>query len=218
MKNCHFKNIKYNIIRLGFLILIFGFGFFIMDSVNKESNQKIEIENLNHKSENEIRVQKIETENTIQETKIEYDNLDNSKVDTLEEIETKNVDSVPFFEIEDWERQEIINIVAGESEGESFEGKMAVAQCIRDSMIYENCRVDGVKWKFDGYNSELKNYNQEMYNECVEAVSQVFDDGDNVSYEPLLWFYNPNVVDSKWHQTQKFVGTFGSHHFYTAWE
>ena len=207
-----------NIIRLGFLILIFGLGFFIMDSVNKESNQKIEIENLNYKSKNEIQVQKIETENTIQETKIEYDNLDNSKVDTLEEIEMKNVDSVPFFEIEDWERQEIINIVAGESEGEPYEGKMAVAQCIRDSMVYENCRVDGIKWKFDGYNSELKNYNQEMYNECVEVVSRVFDDGDNVSYELLLWFYDRNVMYSSFHEGQKYVGDWGQHSFFTIKE
>ncbi len=108
------------------------------------------------------------------------------------------------------------SIVAGEAKGEPYEGKLAVAQCIYDSMIYESTDVNGIKFKFDGWEPSLENSNPELWAECMQAVDDVFNQGIRVSDEPLLWFYNRNKMYSSFHESQTHVKTIGSHSFFTA--
>lgn len=147
-----------------------------------------------------------QSESIVTPTKIEYE--DKVAIDTGLE------DDVPFFKITDAERQTLISIVAGEAEGESFKGKMAVAQCLLDSIDYEKNTVAGIRWKFDGYNPDLENTNPEVWAECEEAVSRVFDDGDTITHDLILWYYNPDVCYSGFHESQTYLMTIGSHRFF----
>lgn len=77
-------------------------------------------------------------------------------------------------------------LVMGEAGGESWEGKIAVAQCILSA-----CERDGIEptqvrkaYKYDGWNT--------AYTEEVEkAVTAVFKDGERVCDEDIIFFYAP---------------------------
>lgn len=47
-----------------------------------------------------------------------------------------------------------------------------------------------------------------------DAVAAVFDAGDTVTTEPILFFYAPRRTVSKWHESQRFVIEIGGHRFF----
>lgn len=47
-----------------------------------------------------------------------------------------------------------------------------------------------------------------------DAVAAVFDRGETVVDEPVLYFYNPAIVESEWHESQIFVIEVGGHRFF----
>ena len=47
-----------------------------------------------------------------------------------------------------------------------------------------------------------------------DAVAAVFDRGETVVDEPVLYFYNPAIVESEWHESQSFVIEVGGHRFF----
>ena len=51
--------------------------------------------------------------------------------------------------------------------------------------------------------------------QCVkDAVAAVFDRGETVVDEPILYFYNPALVTSDFHESQIFVIEEGGHRFF----
>lgn len=47
-----------------------------------------------------------------------------------------------------------------------------------------------------------------------DAVAAVFDQGETVVDEPILYFYNPALVTSDFHESQIFVIEEGGHRFF----
>ena len=47
-----------------------------------------------------------------------------------------------------------------------------------------------------------------------DAVAAVFDRGETVVDEPILYFYNPALVTSDFHESQIFVIEEGGHRFF----
>ena len=105
----------------------------------------------------------------------------------------------------------VCGIVMREAEGESYEGKMAVAQCILNQCEYENTRPAGVAWKFA---SPCESWSGEV----LEAVTAVFHEGQTVTTENILWFYAPAKSAGTFHNTQRFVMEIGGHRFYAEAE
>ena len=145
----------------------------------------------------------------------------NEDFDDENEIQILNLTMVeysrpPFFNLTEAERKTIQYIVAGETKGESMEGKMAVAQCILNGMVKSNWSAERVRieYKYSGWDDELENANPEAWAEVVEAVSRVFDDGELISDKPILYFYAPNVVSSSWHESLNHAVTIGGHKFF----
>ena len=122
----------------------------------------------------------------------------------------------PFFNLTEAERKTIQYIVAGETKGESMEGKMAVAQCILNGMVKSNWSAERVRieYQYSGWDDELENMNPEAWAEVVEAVSRVFDDGELISDKPILYFYAPKRVSSDWHESLNHAVTIGGHKFF----
>ena len=145
----------------------------------------------------------------------------NEDFDDENEIQILNLTMVeysrpPFFNLTEAERKTIQYIVAGETKGESMEGKMAVAQCILNGMVKSNWSAERVRieYQYSGWDDELENMNPEAWAEVVEAVSRVFDDGELISDKPILYFYAPNVVSSSWHESLNHAVTIGGHKFF----
>ena len=128
-----------------------------------------------------------------------------------EEVEVE-VESEPVFFLSDYQRNIAECIVAGESIGESYDGQMAVAQCLLNACLKDGLQPSDVrkKYKYSGWHDNPTD-------SVKQAVSAVFDDGHKVTDEFILYFYAPKYVKSKWHETQKFVTEIGGHRFFAEW-
>lgn len=142
----------------------------------------------------------IETKRTIE---IEMD----KGVDTNQAI--KPVRDEVIFYLTDYERWVVECVVMGESGGELYEGQVLVAQCILNACLKDNIQPSKVrkKYKYSGWN---ENPTKSVKN----AVSAVFDLGEKIVDEPILYFYAPSLCKSKWHETQIFIIEFGGHRFF----
>lgn len=130
-----------------------------------------------------------------------------------EAVEEPFEEKEPFFYISDDERYTIACIIAGESGNYSMDLKMAVAQTIYTAMQFVDCRVDGIISRYDGYwdGSSVPN---DIWQECLEAVERVFDNGELVTEEPIEFFYNPAYCYSNWHETLTYVTTIDGCRFF----
>lgn len=133
--------------------------------------------------------------------------------DVVEEQENPVEEKEPFFYISDDERYTIACIIAGESGNYSMELKMAVAQTIYTAMQLEDCRVEGVIARYDGY-WDGSSVPDDIWQECLDAVERVFDNGELVTEESIEFFYNPVYCDSAWHETLTYVTTIDGCRFF----
>ena len=128
---------------------------------------------------------------------------------------TKNEPTEPtttptaFFPLTEEQRDLVEQVVSAEARGEPYEGQVAVAQCLliacwRDKLTPEEALV---KYKYTTARVEPT--------ESVKAaVSAVFDRGEGVTTEPILYFYNPALVTSEFHESQIFVMEIANHKFF----
>lgn len=117
------------------------------------------------------------------------------------------------YELTDAERSVVESVVMAESGGESYEGQMAVAQCILHGSEELGIRPDATVIEFQ-YTP-----NRPTPSESVkEAVAAVFDRGEVAVEDTILWFYAPaGVAGTPWHESQRYVCTIGGHRFFAKW-
>lgn len=109
----------------------------------------------------------------------------------------------------DAERDVVERVVMAEAGGESFEGQMLVAQCILNAA--EKRGVDPSEAVvLYSYTKSRPDPTQRV----KDAVAAVFDRGETVVDEPILYFYNPALVTSDFHESQIFVIEEGGHRFF----
>lgn len=128
---------------------------------------------------------------------------------TAEKANTSEKDDTPFFMLNNEERRIAECIVMGEAGGESYKGQMLVAQCLLNACLEDGLQPSEVRtaYKYSGWN--------EHPSESVKkAVSAVFDLGEQVTDEPVKYFYAPKHCNSSWHETQTFVIEVGGHRFF----
>ena len=107
------------------------------------------------------------------------------------------------------ERDTVERVVMAEAGGESFEGQMLVAQCILNAA--EKRGVDPSEAVvLYSYTKSRPDPTQRV----KDAVAAVFDRGETVVDEPILYFYNPTLVTSDFHESQIFVIEEGGHRFF----
>ena len=121
-------------------------------------------------------------------------------------------DVLALFEVlkaMDDERDVVERVVMAEAGGESFEGQMLVAQCILNAA--EKRGVDPSEAVvLYSYTKSRPDPTQRV----KDAVAAVFDRGETVVDEPILYFYNPALVTSDFHESQIFVIEEGGHRFF----
>lgn len=196
-------------IQIQILICILWTTFLILNFELENQNQ-----NLNLKMDKAFMINDIichiDSKNDY-ESKLAINKTSSSILDEMSNPQNLN----PFFDLTNQEKYILTCIVAGEAEGEDYEGKLAVAQCLLDSIVYENCDPIDIKWKFDGYNSKLEKTNPILWKECSDAITEIFDYGNRICNDLILWFYNRNIMYSTFHESQKFLFTIGNHSFFT---
>ena len=101
------------------------------------------------------------------------------------------------YPLTDAERDVVERVVMAEAGGESFEGQMLVAQPSEAVVLYS-------------YTKSRPDPTQRV----KDAVAAVFDRGETVVDEPILYFYNPALVTSDFHVSQIFVIEEGGHRFF----
>lgn len=135
-------------------------------------------------------------------------------VQTIESTPEPSPSEIPHldpYSLTEDERAVVEAVVAAEARGEGFKGMCLVAQCIRNTAEATGSRPDYVALEPDQYASP-DYYNAE---EASEAVAAVFDEGYQVTDEPIRYFYAPALCESPWHeQTLEHVLTHGGHRFF----
>lgn len=133
---------------------------------------------------------------------------DTGKSETSREPESSE-EPVAFYELTDEERELIEWILSSECRGEPYDGQRAVAQCLLNACLKDNIRPDEALRKYRYTKTKT-----EPTASIKRAVAAVFDDGDFVTDEPILYFYNPDIVDSTFHESQVHVMTIQNHKFF----
>lgn len=113
------------------------------------------------------------------------------------------------YELTAEERDLVERVVMAEAGGESYEGKMAVAQCILNA-----CERDGKRPCEIVIDYQYSTDRPEPTDEVRTAVSAVFDKGETVTEAKILFFYAPSRVSSEFHESQTYVMTVGGHRFF----
>lgn len=123
--------------------------------------------------------------------------------------EWKTLGEFKITALSEKERRVVECTVMGEAGAETYAGKMLVAQCIKNACEKDDLKPSEVivRYKYSGWNDDPTE-------ETKEAVKAVFDNGETVTEEKILYFYSPKHCRSKWHETQKYVLTEGGHRFF----
>ena len=133
--------------------------------------------------------------------KISGDNVENRKAVYIEE-------SPIDYPITEDDRETLEHIVEGEAGGESYDGKLWVATCLRNAMEKDDLSAEQVRISY-----QYAGWGETVSDDTKKAVSRVFDFGDT-THDSVLWFYAPEWCESEWHESQQFVAEIGGHRFF----
>lgn len=116
---------------------------------------------------------------------------------------------MPRYELSDAERDVVERVVMAEAGGEPYEGQMLVAQCILNAAEKTGTAPSKAVVTYS-YCKARPNPTQSV----KDAVAAVFDRGETVVDELILYFYNPARTSKRWHESQIFVVEVGGHRFF----
>lgn len=135
------------------------------------------------------------------------------------EKETKSKSEI---ELSDHDRRIAECVVAGEVGDEPYDAMVAVAQCLYNAMIKDNWAIEKVRvnYQYAGWKniSTLEQESKTAADNVRQAVSQIFDDGNFITDEQILYFYAPVYGRSDWHESQKFFFEIGGTKFFALWD
>lgn len=114
------------------------------------------------------------------------------------------------YELSAAERDVIERVVMAEAGGEGYEGQKLIAKCILNSAEKLNILPSEVVVVL-----QYTKARPEPSDEVRQAVSAVFDIGERVIDDLIMYFYNPDKCESVWHETQIFVVEHGGHRFFS---
>ena len=107
------------------------------------------------------------------------------------------------------ERTLIERVVMGESGNQGTTGEMLVAQCILNA-----CEKDGIRPAEAVKKYQYAGYCEAVTDEVKDAVANVFDAGETITDEPILYFYAFKTTKSAWHESQTLVIEHKDHRFF----
>lgn len=201
------------------LILLFATTLFIYTQLAALQYKAGEVEAL-HKTIASLEAQNVQLTSTIEAQKQKITELTKELHEaqkTTEAQQTKPPETQktsrsadrPRYNLTDAERDLVERVVMAESGGESYKGQMLVAQCILNA-----CEIDGIRPAEVIRKYVYAKARPEPSDSVKRAVSAVFDEGEQVTDEPIVYFYAPALVRSEFHESQIFAIEEGGHKFF----
>ena len=127
---------------------------------------------------------------------------------------TETEPAPPRYELFDGERDLVERVVMAEAGNQPYCGIMAVAQC-----LLNDCERSGIRPAEAVLEYQYTTNRVEPSEAVCEAVRAVFDRGEVVTEETILWFYAPARVDgTPWHESQRHVLTINDYKFFAEKE
>ena len=114
----------------------------------------------------------------------------------------------------DEDRDLLERLCYGEFGGGGFVGASLIAQSVKDAMAYEGfTNVQQVinSYKYTGSTNIGKN------EACRQAVRYVFDENHDAVQHRIMYMYNPYMVSSQFHESQKFILSYENVRFFDKW-
>ena len=113
----------------------------------------------------------------------------------------------------DEDRDLLERLCMGEFGSGGFIGAALIAQSVKDAMCFdgyptvasviENCHYTG---------STKIGTNQE----CIQAVSYIFDENKDAVQHRIMYMYNPDMVQSAFHESQNYILTYQTVRFFDS--
>jgi spore germination cell wall hydrolase CwlJ-like protein len=119
------------------------------------------------------------------------------------------IEPTVYYELTTEERDLVERVVMAESGGEAQVGQKAIAQCILNACIKHGIRPTEAIKRLQ-YTSNRPNPTESV----KEAVDAIFDHGEKIFDDDVLYFYAPALCNSAWHESQTYVTTIGCHRFF----
>lgn len=114
----------------------------------------------------------------------------------------------------DEDRDLLERLCMGEFGSGGFVGASLIAQAVKNAMC------------FDGYTSVASVIKDCKYtgrtdlepnDECVQAVEYIFDENHDAVQHRIMYMYNPNLVQSAFHESQNYILTYQEVRFFDRW-
>lgn len=116
-----------------------------------------------------------------------------------------------IVQLTDEDRDVLGRLVMGEAGGQGYEGAALVAQCIRDTMVFDgitSVEQVRVQYKYTARMDRQPNQN------VLDAINYIFDQGGMAVRHRIQYFYAPKLCTANWHESQVFVIEHGGHRFF----
>ena len=114
----------------------------------------------------------------------------------------------------DEDRDLLERLCYGEFGTGGFIGAALIAQAVKDAMCFdgyptvqsviENCHYDGKT-------------NMGTNQSCKNAVKYIFDENHDAVQHRIMYMYNPELVQSSFHESQNYILTYQSVRFFDRW-
>ena len=193
------------------LILLFATTLFIYTQLAALQYKAGEVEAL-HKTIASLEAQNVQLTSTIEAQKQKIAVLTKELHEaqkTTEAQKTSRGDGGIRYPLTPQERDLVERVVMAEAGGESYKGQMLVCQCILNA-----CEIDGIRPAKVVKKYAYAKARPEPSESVKQAVSAVFDKGEQVTDEPIVYFYAPALVRSEFHESQIFAIEEGGHRFF----
>ncbi len=116
--------------------------------------------------------------------------------------------------LSDSDRDLLERLCYGEFGSGGFVGACLIAQSVKDAMCfdgYESVQAVIDNYHYTGSTTSGKN------EDCVNAVKYIFDENHDAVQHRLLYMYNPDLVQSAFHESQNYILTYGGVRFFDRW-
>lgn len=119
------------------------------------------------------------------------------------------------WELTDNEHMTLCYIISGEVGNLSLESKLAVASCLYNACRLEDMQPSGIRiaYRYAGWKENLESESPKDWEEINHAIERVFKYGE-VLDEEMLYFYNPNICKSMWHESMKYITTIDGQRYF----
>ena len=65
--------------------------------------------------------------------------------------------------------------------------------------------------------NKLSENELETNQECIQAVSYIFDENKDAVQHRIMYMYNPDMVQSAFHESQNYILTYQTVRFFDRW-